>query len=511
MVKPGGENTMLGQWRVAVRQAEEAIRAGRLEDAYAFVNRPEVADHQQAVQLRGRVVRDLVERGIRRAEADDLEGGVRDLELAESYGAAPDRLASARLRIAEITAKELQAELDLGRPERLPARIDRLEASKIHAPALRRLRETAELWKRALQEGRKGEFGKAFDWIAQAERLASGDAKTAVREARKNLESGQKQVQASIDQLYSALTKRSWPEVLRACDEVLGVLPEHPAALSARSKAWREVAAIAPAATLAAAGARAAAPAPGEVNRPLNWLRGTRAGTEDAAAQNGRMESIFDPPSAGGALVVENTPEAQPRDRFLLWVDTVGGYLVCPKSEVTIGRAGQDGSADIPILGDLSRKHATLSRSGDAYILKAHENTFVNGKRVDSCPLRDRDIVRLGGSVELEFRQPSPISGTARLQIVSRHRLPLTVDGVILMAETCIISRSHQAHVHSPGLRDPAVLYHQGETLWLKCAGEFEADGRRAVGRTALAQRSNVVGEGFSFSIEPLESKLSGT
>ena len=48
-------------------------------------------------------------------------------------------------------------------------------------------------------------------------------------------------------------------------------------------------------------------------------------------------------------------------------------------------------------------------------------------------------MIRLGSTVELEFRQPSPVSATARLAIVSRHRLPLAVDGVLLMAETCIV------------------------------------------------------------------------
>ena len=39
-----------------------------------------------------------------------------------------------------------------------------------------------------------------------------------------------------------------------------------------------------------------------------------------------------------------------------------------------------------------------------------------------------------GETVELEFRQPSPVSSTASLAVVSRHRLPLAVDGVLLMS-----------------------------------------------------------------------------
>ena len=77
--------------------------------------------------------------------------------------------------------------------------------------------------------------------------------------------------------------------------------------------------------------------------------------------------------------------------------------------------------------------------------------SFINGKPVvDQAVLRDGDVIRLGSTVELEFRQPSPVSATARLSIVSRHRLPLAVDGVILMAETCIVGSESQAHIPAP-------------------------------------------------------------
>ena len=50
---------MLGQWRVVLRQAEESARAGRFDEALALANRPNVADHRQALVLRHRLARDL--------------------------------------------------------------------------------------------------------------------------------------------------------------------------------------------------------------------------------------------------------------------------------------------------------------------------------------------------------------------------------------------------------------------------------------------------------------------
>src|SRR5258708_39426317 len=100
MVNPDGKSTMLGQWRMVLRQADELARAGRFTEALALANQPDVADHRQAVQLKGRLVLDLIGRGTRRGQADDLAGAVGDFDPAEKVGAAPDPLAAPPPRLA---------------------------------------------------------------------------------------------------------------------------------------------------------------------------------------------------------------------------------------------------------------------------------------------------------------------------------------------------------------------------------------------------------------------------
>jgi hypothetical protein len=194
-----------------------------------------------------------------------------------------------------------------------------------------------------------------------------------------------------------------------------------------------------------------------------------------------------------------------PAGRFLLWVDAVGGYLVCLDDRIVLGRAGSDSHADIPLMGDLSRNHATLLRNGEGYLLQAHHPSYLNGKPVvDQAVVHNGDVIRLGSTVELEFRQPSPVSATARLSILSRHRLPLAVDGVLLMAETCIVGEAAQAHIPTPALKNPVVLYRQAGTLWCRAVGPFDVDGRTCASRAPLTLQSSVLGDGFSFSLEPL-------
>ena len=520
MVKSDGKSTMLGQWRIALKQAEEAARVGRFDEALALASRPDVADHHHAVQLRGKLAMELVGRAARRGEADDLAGAIEDLRVAEGLGAPPDALAATRLSLADRVAVEVRADLDAGEPGRVAERIEALAKDKIGGPALRRAREVAEAWRSALDEARRGEFGRAHDQLDRAERLAGETARSSLAAARRDIEARQKGAAPKVEALYAALADGRWPETLAAADAVLEVIPEHPSARQARTQAWQQIAAISPSsATLPSRGGRvipasfghesAGSPSPAaRLPEPADDRGPGPPGLTEVQEMNPlirRRSAPIVPP----ARTLAQAGSPGPQGRFLLWVDTVGGYLVCLDDEVVLGRAGTDAVADVPLLGDLSRRHAILSRDGEGYVIRAIKPTFVNGKDVSTAPLKDGDVIRLGSTVELEFRQPSPVSSTARLQVVSRHRLPLSVDGVILMAETCIVGDSKQAHVPAPGLANPVVLYRQGAALWCRAAGGFEVDGRACAARAPLTLQSSVLGEGYSFSLEPLGSRTS--
>ena len=295
------------------------------------------------------------------------------------------------------------------------------------------------------------------------------------------------------------------------------MIPEHPAAKHARSRAWQQIAAIDPSSSSQ------------WIKRSPRPDRPVRATIEpgpdadrredpppDPAPDQGVRRRIF--PALFGAAPRPAPPAADRplakaeadglKGRFLLWADAVGGFLVCLDDRIILGRAGPDSPADVPLMGDLSRNHATLVRSNESYLIDPRHPSYVNGKVVtEPTVLRDGDVIRLGPSVELEFRQPSPVSATARLAIVSRHRLPIAVDGVLLMAETCIVGAEGQAHIAAPAMKDPVVLYRQGPSLWCRARGGFEADGRTCAARAPLTLNSNVLGDGFSFSLEPLAAK----
>ena len=156
-----------------------------------------------------------------------------------------------------------------------------------------------------------------------------------------------------------------------------------------------------------------------------------------AVARPSKARSSRPEPSPGGAA-------APLPKRFLLWIDGVGGYLVCLSPRVTFGQAVNDGPVDVPLFADLSRLHAEIFRDGEGYVLESAREVLVNGLAVPRTVLRPGDRLTLGTTCQFLFHLPVPISPSARLELVSGHRLPLAVDGIILMAESLVLGPGMQ-------------------------------------------------------------------
>jgi hypothetical protein len=195
----------------------------------------------------------------------------------------------------------------------------------------------------------------------------------------------------------------------------------------------------------------------------------------------------------------------QTNGRFLLWVDGVGGYWVCLGDEVILGQAAASAMVDVPILGDLSGRHARIRRDGEGYLIEALREVYVDGRRVVHTALLSHACkVQLGDSVRLGFRRPHALSATARLDFLSRHRTEPTVDAVLLMADTCVLGPKPHSHVVCRDWPAEVVLYRQEGGLFLRSPGALEVDGARMKDRGPLGYSSRVVGPHFSLSLEML-------
>lgn len=192
----------------------------------------------------------------------------------------------------------------------------------------------------------------------------------------------------------------------------------------------------------------------------------------------------------------------QPSPKLLLWIDGVGGYLVCLGQRLTIGQVNLEAMPDVALLADISRHHATIERDTEGYSLAAIRKVKVNEQPVERCLLRSEDRLTLGASCQLRFRQPVPTSASARLDVVSGHRLAKPVDAVLLMADTLLLGPGPQAHVVIDELDQPVILYRQGAGLAARHEGGLTIHGEVMTDRGSLEPGRRVGVNGVTFMLE---------
>lgn len=189
-------------------------------------------------------------------------------------------------------------------------------------------------------------------------------------------------------------------------------------------------------------------------------------------------------------------------DRCMLWIDAVGGYWVCLGEELTIGQPGRPGP-DVPILGDLSSCHARLRRDGEGFLIEAVRDIAVDGSAVRRVErLRDGSHIQLGPAVRLLFRRPHALSGTVRMDFLSRHRTQPSSDAVLWMADTCILGPKRHSHVVCRNWPCEVILYRDGSRLYCRSERSLRIDGVECGDGGAISRNSRVEGDGFSFNWE---------
>jgi hypothetical protein len=213
--------------------------------------------------------------------------------------------------------------------------------------------------------------------------------------------------------------------------------------------------------------------------------------------------------AAGGRAVREAgarfmKPSRVELSRLMLWIDAVGGYLVCLGDELIIGQGIAGSGADIAIQADLSRQHAKIARIREGYVIEPiHGRVAVGGRAISEATLvSDGDEILLAASVKIRFRKPHVLSSSARLEITSGHRTQPHADAVILMAESCVLGPKWQNHVVCRDWGGDVVLYRTDGQIACRASEMIDIDGRRHNRNGTIGAGSHVVGSDFSFSIE---------
>ncbi len=271
-------------------------------------------------------------------------------------------------------------------------------------------------------------------------------------------------------------------EVLQTVEALLELAPDHPVASRARRRAWRVV---------GIETVSYVARSPRQAKRSDNIATSTQ-------------------PGVASAKVDTMTEHRMPGKRIIAWVDGVGGFLICLDDEIVLGQPAtvnstEVGSADLPIRADLSRRHATIRRDGESYVLTPIHRVQLDGIELSRPTVLATDaVIQLGDTVRLRFRRPHALSLSAVLTIESHHKTEPAVDHIVLMSESCILGPQPQSHIHCRAWSDQLVLFRHGEDLQFRSSASIEVDGESAASDAVLAGDCRIEGENFALSIEHL-------
>ncbi len=449
---------MFNTW-LTMRQIDEALQEGRLDDAFQLANHSKVRGYHHAGDLLRTLGLAFLERARFRIKQKEMVEAWQDWQHAQELSIDPPLLAKVKGEWQAAVHAELRQGMEARQLKNVLEQLQRYRSLGLHDPDLPRWEELCKAWLAADELVQKGELALAL------KKLDAVDVKDvkACAAFREELLRQQMRFSEMKMSLQDALAQEQWREVIRLADQLLVIAPQNTELRRVRTAAWREL--------------------------------------EPATL-------IHSPPPKRKEPPVEPAPLPEPAlpRRFILWVDGSGGYLVCLDRRVSLGQ-GAEGNVDVPIMADISRLHAYICRDGEGYLLEAVRPVTLNKKAIEKTLLKDGDVFCLGAHCHLRFNQPVSVSNTATLKILSPHRLPLALDGIILMDETCLLGDQGEVHVKVPGMLKPLAILKKRDELWVQSARLFQIDGQEVKNRGALQLDSTITGDDFRISLEPVKGQ----
>ncbi len=464
---------MFQGWRIRLREAEDALERGQLVEAAHLLQSGDLRQFLPGKKLADRLARRFTDRSRQNMLHGDASAAWHDLDSAHRLLGETDEVVSARRDLIVISLREAEDCLAKGDTAAALSKLESLERRGVCDEGLRETRDVALRIDSAHHLAQHGKFAEALEQLEQASRIRPGLAY--LDERKGDFARRQEESRGLIEQLHRAVGSEDWTRSLAIADQVLEIAPDNRLARDTRRKAWAKVGAklndsrrIAETRVLAKANAGG--------SRAIQTATGT---------------SAMDDPALGS--------------RFVLWVDAVGGYLVCLSSEVIIGQAAPNNRIHVPLQADISRQHLRICRRGEGYVIEPLGLVKLGGRVVsDNTVLADGDELELADCVRIRFRQPHALSASARLEFLSRHRPNPSSDGVILMAESCVMGPNLQNHVVCREWDNDVVLYRRNDALFCRAMDSIEIDGELCDGRGEVRLDSRITGSDFSLSLEEL-------
>ena len=459
--------------------AEQAVGQGRLDQAVRLLSGELTNDlpgRRLAIDLHEQLVnrcRDAIRRFDWRTAVDQLRL-LRELEGESNH---LDRLVNELRTSAEQNSR--QYALD-GRFDEIESLCSILSSAGIHFGSMEQFQSSIQSIRSARKLAALGRFAEAETQLRQGH---IGVQEQWIENEITWLQQGHEQTKVLLAKLHQATESNRWDEASKLADEILHKASRHPLALQMRQRAALE---------LAAQGKKEPQKRnpPMQVKEPRNDMATAMRQHPSTHAREPRRVTDVDPSIARVAPTI-------------LWIDGVGGYVLCDQLEVVIGQAIPGNNVDLMIVGDLSRRAAAIRRSGEDHLLQPLQAISVNDVAIDRATiLRDGDLLTLGQRVQLQYVRPNRLSSTAKLQMISRHRWQPSVDGILLMGDSCVLGPGSTSHILCPFWSTDVLLFRNRDQWMCRSSQPLEVDGKEYRDVVPLIRGKRIRGSDFSMTLE---------
>ncbi len=514
-----------------MRQAETALKDGRLDEAFELARAADVRGHRRGQDLVGRLARALAKRGQVHLAAGRMTQATADCEMAAALGGNLPEVAALRTAVVETAATRQDGErrkaaavaaardhlrngeLSIGQ-QFVEALEDTRRGEALQGDIAARREQAETLLARADEAVRRTDWAAAGPLLLRARELHSTNTRTAeliVQTGAGLLEQVRLALyQGRLDQARCLMTPaRDLCGDSPACIELRGALELcGKSAAAIEQGACRRVIEILQRLRTVLPGAVWVADVLAEAQRAAESIEQLRGGPLGLLMSDGtvadddtvivRTDRVAAPaldrqPRVDGLLgagPASPAPEAAKAHmggafrRFMLQVDGIGSFLVLSERSVTIGAATGSHRPDVPLLIDASMAPATLERADEDYFLCCPQGATVNNARVTRKLLVDGDRIQLSPRCHLRFAMPNAASTSALLSIAGTRMPGTDATRVILMDGSLVIGPGNAAHVRADALAAPAILHVRDGRMFCNAAAEVTVEGH-AVDRQA--------------------------
>src|SRR5262249_39852028 len=118
---------MLGFAWVTLKQAQEALQNGRLDEAHRLLRDPSAQGHKGTWDMMAQIAHGYIERGARHLQHDDLAGAWSDLKQAEQIGTADGPATELRQALTHRGLADAKPLLEAGEPGRAAEALSQLK------------------------------------------------------------------------------------------------------------------------------------------------------------------------------------------------------------------------------------------------------------------------------------------------------------------------------------------------------------------------------------------------